>query len=426
MKLCLIVIFVFIFLGISCVKEETMNKSSEMTDKLFAEGYFDDAQVKYEKLIESLPDDCNIIQHLAFIYYFKGQYPKALTYFEKVTQLEPSKKGMMLAYSAYAYYLMSDYGKVVTILEKTKPVNFLNKEQLKQLINTPVYQIETKITQTTIPFIQLDPTPVIEIEVNNQKIFVMIDTGGIQLALDRDFARQADVKLFATEQIKGFAGNKEASVLFGKADSVTLDAIQVKNVPVWLLDTKKMSKDFGREINGILGTELLMRFIPTLDYTNKKLILRVKNENNRKEISQMPAKLRLPFILDEIHAMMAQCYINGKGPVLMYFDSGFADDHNASLVLTGAALKDLGIPKPVIDQEGIGGGDGVIKSGYVDIDQIRVGDLIQEKQRAVYYEGVEGTLMTPSQYKTYGLISHNFLKHYIWTIDFDNRLFIFN
>ena len=121
--------------------------------------------------------------------------------------------------------------------------------------------------------------------------------------------------------------------------------------------------------------------------------------------------------------MYAQCFINDVGPVLMNFDSGMADEQGASLKLSGAALAALGIEKPPLTEEGVGGA-GTFRFGYVEVDTVRVGELVRHEQKASYSADYMGSV-GPFGFRSFGMVSHHFLKHYKWTIDFDKRLFLF-
>ena len=422
---CRMTVIVLFGFGVWSLGEAPVDAEKKAADDLFTQGYFKEAQERYETLSQSSPDNAEILHRLGSIRFFEGEFQKAIPYFRKVADLDPSKKKPMLAYTACACYLQKDYSNALKALKETGPVNLLNIEQVAYLAEHPPYSIDSPVDRTVVPFNKAALLPVIPIEVNSRKIFVLVDTGAVQLIIDSEHAKENGIKPIAQQTVQGAAGGKEAPVSFAVVEAVTLGEIKVRDVPVMLAETRRFSKDFGVEINGILGTELLMQFLPTLDYPNGELILRIRNEQNKAAIANTKAKVRIPFIIDGIHAMYAQCRINGKSPVLMYFDSGLADTHGASLVLTGAALADLGIAKPTEFEEGEGLG-GAVRSRYVDIDKVSVGNLIRTGQKATYQQGVEGTLLTYAGYKTYGIISHHFLRHYRWTIDFDNRVFLFD
>ncbi len=392
-------------------------------DELHAQGYFDRARAEYEAALRSAEDDWHILERLGCICFFKGEYQQAVEHFRQVIRLNPERKRLMLAYIALAHYHMRNYSDVVDTLADRGRLSLVDIEQMRILAKHPPYQIEAKSDQTVLPFLQLDPLPMVQIEVNSKSLSVFVDTGGVQLIVDPEFADDVGIHPVSQQQTKGFAGGKTGEVSFAMARSASLGDVTLKNVPVWILPTRCFSEDFGRTVDGVLGTEILMQFIPTIDYPNNRLILRLKNDKGLTEGIRRQAKACVPFILDGVHSMCAQCFINDVGPVLMNFDSGMADEEGASLKLSTAALAALGIEKPPLTEEGVGGA-GTFRFGYVEVDTVRVGDLVRHEQKASYSADYEGSI-GPFGFRSFGMVSHNFLKHYKWTIDFDRRVFLF-
>ena len=395
---------------------------AQQAEHAYTQGRFGPARAAYEAALEAAPDDHHATERLGFIHFFSGEYPEAIPLFRKVAEACPSRRRLMLAYVAFAQYLMRDYAGVVLTLEGLGHLSVLNIDQVRLLAEETPYQIKTNSDLAVLPFLQLDPLPVVEISVNSHKASVLIDTGAAQLVLDPEFADAAGIHPVSEQDVKGFAGGKVAPVSYGMARSVSLGDIALRRVPVWVLATRRLSPDFGRTIDGVLGTEVLMQFLPTLDFRDMRLVLRLRTDEHRAEVLGRHATARIPFIIDGIHCMYAPCFINGRGPVLMYFDSGMADDRGASLGLSGAGLDSLHLPRPTMSAQGVSGG-GTHQFGYVDIDSIRVANLVRYRQIATY-AGLEGSLFAAPGYKTYGMLSHNFLKHYRWTIDFDDRVFL--
>lgn len=401
---------------------QTWGQDMKKADELYRQGYFDTARTEYEAALKSASNDYQLLARLGFICYFKGEYPKAVEYFKRSAKLGYPEKKLLLAYIALAYYNARNYSEVIAVMtDMGGTIGGLDIEQMRLLAKKTPYRIEPRADSTSIPFEQVDPVPVIPIKVNSSNLYVLIDTGVDQLYIDSEFAKENGIHPVSKQIVNGFGGGKAGGVSYGMVDEVSLGDMTIRDVPVWILPTRRFSEGNVRTINGVLGTRELMQFLPTLDYPGKRLILRLKE--SAKPIGTHGAQVTVPFIIDGFHAMFSQCSINNKGPVLMYFDSGLADDQGASMVLTGAALSDLGILKPKMTGQGIGGG-GENKYGYVQVDSVAVSNLVQHKLKALFH-GVEGTLETDSGYKRYGLLSHNFLKHYRWTIDFDKRVFLF-
>jgi tetratricopeptide (TPR) repeat protein len=405
------------------VASGTRDEHVEKADDLQAQGDFEGARAEYQAALAMAPDDPHAVERLGFIHFLKGEYPQAIERFRQVIALRPARRRLMLAYTAFAHYHLRHYAEAADLLDELGGANLLSAEQLRLLARWTPYRIQGSAGTAILPFLQVDPLPVVEIGVNSRTISVLIDTGAGQLVLDSELAREMGVRPVSSQGVKGAAGGKTAGVSFGMVDSVSLGGTTLGKVPVWVLPTRMFSSDFGRTIDGILGTEVLMQFLPTLDYPGKRLILRPRNGTGAAEAEARRAKAGITFVIEGIHYLYAPCVINGGKPVLMYFDSGLADDHGAAMALNGSALADLGIQKPSLDQEGVGIG-GAFKHGYVETDSVRVGSLEQRNLKATCRDG-EGQLLKPAGYRSYGLISHHFLKRYRWTIDFDRRAFLF-
>jgi len=131
----------------------------------------------------------------------------------------------------------------------------------------------------------------------------IIDTGGSEIILDQRLAQTAGAQIAAT-MAGEFGGAKKATVGLGRVDSIKLAEFTVQNMPVHTLNLASISAVFnGLEIKGIIGTRLLMHFLPTIDYPNGGLILRrVTPENLAKLEAHTEAQKakRIPFSFSAI------------------------------------------------------------------------------------------------------------------------------
>ncbi len=71
-----------------------------------------------------------------------------------------------------------------------------------------------------------------------------MDTGGSELLLDTEFAREFGVKTLG-EVVGTFAGAQHGEVQNGRVDSLELGGWTVKNVPVGMIALRPMSSSFG-------------------------------------------------------------------------------------------------------------------------------------------------------------------------------------
>ena len=106
-----------------------------------------------------------------------------------------------------------------------------------------------------------------------------------------------------------------------------------------------------------------------------------------------------------------------------FLDSGL-DDPEAGILLQKEALEyaEIPVPKLQVLDEGQGGGGlggGGFSVAKFNVNQVELGKLKQKNLKGYY-----GVLPPEMYYSASGLIldgfiSHQFLKHYKWTLDFD-------
>lgn len=405
--------------GGATLAQDSFSAHLSAADRLFANGSIEAARRKYEELIRTTPGSPEIMERLGYVCHLTGQYREAVEWLVNAGDRNSQRRIRLLAYSAYSLYLMEDYSRALRTLKEVESTDyqyqtaFFSEEQLRQLTETPPHQFEAGVTRTVVAMEMIDPLPVIRVRIGSRTVHAFIDTGGPQFVIDPALAQEEHLRPLSEQVSRGIGGSAEQMVRFAVVGKVALGDIELRNVPVMLLPVRGLSKLFGVQIDAVLGTGTLSQFLPTLDFPGKRLVLRTRSEANREEVRRMEAKARLPFLLDDIHSMYAQCCINHNEPVLLYFDTGLVDDQGAAILTAKERLIDLGIPVP----------DGS-KSGYVDITSVRIGSLERRNVRTLYGSGAQ---LTYCEYiRPYGLIGHNFLKHYKWTIDFDSRTFLFD
>ena len=85
----------------------------------------------------------------------------------------------------------------------------------------------------------------VNVRVNGGKeVTFFIDTGGSEVTLDTDFAKELGVPQFGAVQ-GTFSGGQHAEVGLGRVDSVTLGDWTIKNVPTAMLPLRQLSEGFG-------------------------------------------------------------------------------------------------------------------------------------------------------------------------------------
>jgi len=266
-----------------------------------------------------------------------------------------------------------------------------------------------------LPFVQTDPLPVVRIRVNgSEPAAFILDTGGAEVIVDTEWAASIGIESVGSDT-GTFAGGRKAAYGRGRADSLTLGDLELRDVPVQILDTAPFSAVApGEEIRGVLGTVLFYHFRTTIDYPGGRLVLEPRAATPAD--SRDAALARVPFLLAGDHYLLA---------------NGSVNDDESSLFLVDTGLAGLGFtcPQSTLDKAGVelmqtAAGKGVGGGGPVQIvpfilESLSLGDLRREQIPGVFGP-FPPTLEHNKGFRIGGLISHGFFRPYAITFDFDS------
>jgi predicted aspartyl protease len=428
-------------------------------DHLFQSGSFGEAQRAYADIAAQDPKDFHAASQLGHIALLSNKLDDAEPWLRKALDLKhgDADAKIMLAETLYR---KNDFFHAARALQglgpddaKLKNYLTLNEAKLESFRDEDPYKFERDAGESTrLPFIKSDPLPVVNVRVNGGRdVAFFIDTGGSELLLDSEFARELNVKPMSS--VEGtFSGGQHAQVESGRVDSLTLGSWTLRNIPVGMMPLRSLSSGFGvKQINGCIGTNVLYQFLSTIDYRTGELILRKKNAANLKRFdaaggpSGAPGVGRrsggrntqpknppganntavtngivVPMWMAGDHFMVAWGRVNTQPISLFFVDSGLA---GAGVKLAESAIQQAGIH---LDEskatEGQGGG-GMLKIIPYTVAQFTVGEITEQNVPGLY----DGPFPWENEFGFHlaGMFGSDFLKHYAVTFDFTNMRIIF-
>ncbi len=404
---------------------QAQQPSMETASQLFQSGRFDDAGKVYAQIASQDQTNEAALRGLGRVALLSNRLGDAQAWLEKALALRPDDADLKVMLAA-TFYRSDDFQKAAAALDGvdvrsnkllTSQYPTLNVAQLQSFKGQIPYEVQGEGQSTRLKFVNSDLLPLLSVRVNGgEPVIFFIDTGGSEVALDSDFARELGVPQFGSVQ-GTFSGGQHAMVQSGRIETLTLGDWTVRNVPVAMLPLRQLSKDFGvKRIDGIIGTNLLYHFLATLDYPNGELILRRKNAENRKQFEASSSnRAVIPFWIAGDHFMVAWGRVNANQPTLLFIDSGLA---GAGVKLAQSVIKEAGI---VLDEskasEGAGGG-GKLKLVPYTVRQLSLGDIQQKDVPGLF----DGPFPWEHSFGFHlaGMVGHDFLKPYAVTFDFDN------
>ena len=254
-----------------------------------------------------------------------------------------------------------------------------------------------------------DLMPAVEVELNGTLLVAHLDTGGDFIVMAPSRARELGVQTRLAGS--GVANNQRTPVSRGLADSLVLGDAHFTNVPVATVE----SLTGQLETLVILGTRILSRFLMTWDNDHGRLILTARDDDiaQSRHLTDHVAGIEgVDFYLHSDHFLWANGTVAGHD-ALMFLDTGLVTVDPSGHQPAG------GIPAAMLDAWDVAHTD-----GFTGPLSVSVGSANREVSSFSVFpdrrnlSGLENT--GPDI-----LLSHGFLKHFVWTLDFDDyRLYL--
>ena len=436
-RTCIALAGVAIFVAASAIKpQSTAAATAESTaqptqsgidsaNRLFETGKFAEAGKLCSQIVAQNPKDYSATLQLGRIALLSNRLDDAQKWLEKAISLRPDDTDpkVMLA---QVFYRRDDFQKAAASLKGVdvssnklirEQYATLNVAMLESFEGQNPYELTGNGTSTRVKFVKTDPLPIVNVRVNGGKeVTFFIDTGGSEVTLDTDFAKELGVPQFGAVQ-GTFSGGQHAEVQLGRIESLTLGDWTVKNVPTAMLPLRQLSEGCGvKQIDGIIGTTLFYHFLTTMDYPRGELVLRRKDARSLEEFKKSPGKrVVVPIWMASDHFMVGWGRVETLPPTLLFVDTGLV---GAGVKLAESVIKEAGI-KLEKNRAGEGaGGGGKLKIVPYTVHQLSFGDIKEENVQGVY----DGPF--PWQYMfgfhLAGMVGHEFFKPYAVTFDFQN------
>lgn len=398
----------------------------EYAKLLYETGHFEQARETVTPLLGGPEPPVDAAMLAARVSYMSGDYDDAEHLFGAVLARDPGNRRALVGL-VFTYYQTNRYERCLELSEEVREsIQIPHFDMMLAFEGEEPYKVVWgDQRQAAVPFIVTDPLPIIQVEIDGREIRALIDTGGDTFILDPEVATALGIEIVAS-MTGMFAGGMEAEVGLAKAKSLGIGDVTLHSVPIAVLPVRGIA--IGEHtFDGILGTGVLKQFLSTLDYPNDRLILRERAEGAS---DAFDAEVRgsvedeVPFYLHSTHFLLAKGSLNGYDDLVFHIDSGLAGEPAFSA--TSLTLEYVGIPIPEVafEEDAVGGGGRGFEVGSFPIESLGLGALRQS--------GLIGSYgaMPPQSYRMLGfiqdgLVSHNFLRQYAWTLDFDRMRMVF-
>ena len=230
----------------------------ESANELFLNGDFYKSEKILLKVIKSDPGNVEALEKLGTLSLWKNNTEMAESYLKEAIN-KKSWFGNIWPFNAQLKYrLASTYFR----FDRFKEAAFLFGEVAGPFPIGPFKELSVRGRQlalfekdtpyiidgedeTDIEFVVLDPLPVVKVSVNGSKpVNFFIDTGGEEIILDRNFAKEIGA-IIVGEVPQEYAGGKKGLTGYGKINTLSIGGMLVKNIPVSTIDLQPTFKKAG-------------------------------------------------------------------------------------------------------------------------------------------------------------------------------------
>ena len=305
--------------------------------------------------------------------------------------------------------------------------NSVTEGRLQLVIEHPLHAELSGVAELPFTDDKLTPfMPGFAVRLNGQATVARLDTGGAFLHLTPEQARTFGIKSVVCE--RSFFGLIEGGICYGMAETLEIGPVRLTNVPVAILDglpAEQIAAKFGVELGPIIGTNILQRFLTTIDGPKGRLILSLRGDAQARagHLARIEAAAKArhetSFGLWDSHLMIAQGRAGAVAPVNFFVDSGLVvvnvDQGQAALLASESVLASWQLQKPEAGHFAVL--PGALGIGGASLERMTAFPIPDAKWREF---GDWGGVRVDA------LASWGFLKHFAWTIDFDRHIYLFD
>jgi len=351
-------------------------------DAAFADGRFEQAQALYAQALQSNPRDAAAAAGLARVELYANELDAASLHALIAERVD--------LHNAVAAEVLGTVRDRTAIAEQARA-------------------IDVPASGVGVPFVRTEPVPMVRIVVDGHPADVIVDTGAPDVALDPEFAHQIGVTVDGGYAAT-FAGGLTAQLREGSVRSVQLGPVTVHDATATILPSRALSQYEHRRIDGIIGAAFLARFTARIDYPNRRLVLFRRGAR----VVAPPGAIVARFWLYGDNDVFVRGSIDALEQQLFLIDSGAAGAGFMPEAWTVAAAHLRTMPNRAAFGMGAGGAVSAIP---VVAERLCVATACQANARGLYTPS--GSPLAAFPFRTAGIVSHEFLRRYAVTLDFD-------
>ncbi|SEF65867.1 Tetratricopeptide repeat-containing protein [Nonomuraea solani] len=378
-------------------------QARDKADELFHRGDFDAANALYRQVLARDPDHVHALAQHAYVTLLEDRLPVARRLLHRVLRLEPGhvRARKNLADALWRSHAFEELAALLPSVRDDAPS--ATPAQLRSFAGRRPYRISGP-GSVRIPFAATDPLPMVEASLNGAPpALFFLDTGAL-FALNEDYADRLGIPMYGHTTGRTMYGEHKAYQ--GRVDRLTLGGLDIERLPVHTIpDAIRLTAPDGRTTQGAIGTSVLARFLATIDYPGRALVL------NRNRRAPLAATHSAPMWFVGDHFPLSHGTVNHLDKMVFFVDTGGGD---IGFTAPRATFTAAGMEVPE--------GDG---THPVTVERVTLGSAVRERVPGLtgafpeWFENGFG-------FRIGGLPTHEFFRPYALTFDFARMRILMN
>ena len=350
-------------------------------------------------------------RHLRILTSFlSGQFEEALADYEDLAADYSGQNESLMRVILDAYLHLERYSDAARF---ARTIEVAEAERLwldERAARPPTVQLNGT---TIIPFAAAnflgDLMPAVEVELNGIPLVAHLDTGGSFVTMAPDRARELGIE--TREMGTGVANNERTPLRRGLAETLILGDAHFTNVQVTTVES--LTGQLGSLV--ILGTRILSNFLMTWDNEHGRLVLTARDADTARAGHLMEHTRGIESVRFYLHSDH-YIWVNGSvmdRAALMFLDTGLVTLDPSGQQPAGGILASM-----------LDAWDLAYADGFTEPVSVSIGPASREVSSFSVFPD-RRNLPRLDNTGPDVLLSHGFLKHFVWTLDFDNyRLYV--
>jgi len=190
----------------------------------------------------------------------------------------------------------------------------------------------------------------------------LFDTGASETIIDRHVAAQSLLSKGGQFQISSLGG--DVSTQRTKIGRLELGNLILNDVEARLLDLSPQSRQLGKSLGGIIGMNVISKYLVTIDYSKPSLVF-----SDTAAGARPPHAVSVPFVQSTVPVIKVT--LPGRDSVQLLMDTGAAFNHLSTSVASRHLNKDALSSGHIVEGTGLDGRS--IELGTMVIDPVTIG-----------------------------------------------------